>query len=101
MRQETPEDLLQEAAVMRTCRTAWTLQELVVCIALLAVVLAMLFPVILWARESANQAVCRNNLRQLGLAVQSYNEALGTLPPYSTGQPGTKVLGGWWLHLAP
>jgi prepilin-type N-terminal cleavage/methylation domain-containing protein/prepilin-type processing-associated H-X9-DG protein len=56
----------------RNHKTAFTLIELLVVIAIIAILAAILFPVFAQARESARQASCASNMRQLGLAMRMY-----------------------------
>jgi len=61
-------------------RQAFTLVELLVVIAIIALLMALLVPAVGGARESARQITCFNNLKQLGLAAQSYHAANNILP---------------------
>src|SRR5436190_1578491 len=65
---------------VRHGRRGFTLIELLVVIAIIAVLIALLLPAVQQARESARQSQCKNNLKQIGVAVHNYNDLYGRFP---------------------
>jgi prepilin-type N-terminal cleavage/methylation domain-containing protein/prepilin-type processing-associated H-X9-DG protein len=80
-------------------RRAFTLIELLVVIAIIAILIGMLIPAVQKAREAMQLASCKNNLHQLGVAMQTYENANQTLPP-GVGPYGC-CWGTWQMYILP
>jgi prepilin-type N-terminal cleavage/methylation domain-containing protein/prepilin-type processing-associated H-X9-DG protein len=91
-------------------RGGFTLLELLVCIAIIGILMALILPAVQTARSSARRTQCRNNLRQLGLATHNFESTHGFYPSNGwgflwIGDPdrgvGQRQPGGWIYQLLP
>tara|TARA_R110002111_G_scaffold228511_1_gene289923 strand:- start:3925 stop:4908 length:984 start_codon:yes stop_codon:yes gene_type:complete len=83
--------------------SGFTLIELLVVIAIIAILIALLLPAVQQAREAARRSSCKNNLKQIGIALHNYHDTFSRLPPgivefYDSGDRGNW---GWAAYILP
>jgi prepilin-type N-terminal cleavage/methylation domain-containing protein len=82
-------------------RQAFTLIELLVVIAIIAVLVALLLPAVQQAREAARRSQCKNNLKQIALALHNYHEVYGAFPPAYVADASGKPMHSWRVLILP
>ncbi|MBI5758054.1 MAG: DUF1559 domain-containing protein, partial [Planctomycetales bacterium] len=84
---------------IRTERSGFTLIELLVVIAIIAVLIALLLPAVQQAREAARRTQCRNNLKQIGLAMHNFHDTNAVFPLAAVDDDTRQY--GWAAMLLP
>jgi len=91
----------------RTSRRGFTLIELLVVIAIIAVLIALLLPAVQQAREAARRTQCKNNFKQIGLALHNYHDSFSVFPYglygywESNSCPERNSFGTWRVMILP
>jgi len=89
-------------ASQRKSSSGFTLVELLVVIAIVSVLIGLLLPAVQAARESARRTQCSSNLKQQGLALQSFYSQVGTFPPGARIPEDQNLTGvSWHVLLLP
>lgn len=96
---------MEKGAQKRGQLRGFTLIELLVVIAIIAILVALLLPAVQQAREAARRTQCRNNMKQLGLALHNYHDVAGMFPPSPVCGPlgtvgGAKETWNAWSGMA-
>lgn len=84
--------------IVKKHRSGFTLIELLVVIAIIAILIALLLPAVQQAREAARRSTCKNNMKQLGIAMHNYHDVYSCFP---IGAQSPYHKGNWRFSLLP
>src|SRR3954451_3049128 len=84
---------------MRRARRAFTLIELLVVIAIIAILIALLVPAVQKVRQAAARSQCANNIKQIGLAMHSFENNNHNFPPGQASNSDKAF--GWGTYILP
>jgi len=97
----TPDDRASAEKTPRERRAVFTVGELLVAIAIILVLITFLQPARSRARPAARKAQCRNNLKQIAIALHNYHDAHGSFPPAYIADEDGRPMHSWRVLILP
>src|SRR6187200_2395721 len=92
---------MTQGPVVTRKRFGFTLIELLVVIAIIAILIALLLPAVQQAREAARRTQCKNNLKQIGLALHNYHDTYMLFPAAHLDDLQGKPKLSWRVSILP